>query len=186
MDEYIEVNEVDVVKSEMDEYIEKTIIAMRGGENHEIENQKPKRSEEDKLFDVPSFLAQPKEEVEEHGDRWLTGITEIPLPINTKLRNIEKTEKAKQELFMANKQSSDFGDMKITGNYNSNYTKHQKEWLKKIMAEKESRKRARNIKMGLPEDHGLRKNVSMANRRGVPYATDEQVLDRFVKRYKWR
>lgn len=36
-----------------------------------------KKSLEDELYEIPSSLKQDKEEIEESGDRWLTGIAEV-------------------------------------------------------------------------------------------------------------
>jgi hypothetical protein len=54
---------------------------------------------EDQLFVTPEHLKivdnRTQEEIEETGERWLTGLAEVPLSIKDKMANIEKTEAAR-------------------------------------------------------------------------------------------
>ena len=71
-----------------------------GGEEEEEEEEGRRRemTEEEKLWVTPAELSVRKMEGEETADRWLTGIVEVQLPMDYKLKNIEETELAKQKM----------------------------------------------------------------------------------------
>jgi hypothetical protein len=50
------------------------------------------------LWQTPDELSVRKLEGEETADRWLTGIVEVQLPMDYKLKNIEETERAKNKM----------------------------------------------------------------------------------------
>ena len=47
------------------------------------------KSAEERLWDTPDELRMKKTEGEETADRWLTGIVEVQLPADYKIKNIE-------------------------------------------------------------------------------------------------
>ena len=55
---------------------------------------------EDELYIIPEHLKleNPQESQENGADTWLTGIVEVELPLDEKLRNIEETERAKRKI----------------------------------------------------------------------------------------
>lgn len=64
----------------------------------EGEGGKSKMTEEEALYVTPANLSVRKTEGEETADRWLTGIVEVQLPMDYKLKNIEETELAKAKM----------------------------------------------------------------------------------------
>lgn len=75
-------------------------LRKRRGETQTVETADVSKTElqkiEDSLYETPKEL-QMQEVVEEDGsDRWLTGIVEVQLPVEHRLRNIELTEDAKK------------------------------------------------------------------------------------------
>ena len=83
------------------------------------------------LFVTPSHLALSTSSFDaaEAGERWLTGISEVPLSVQDRMKNIEATEKAKRRLAEVEqarlaKQTS----LILPANYNSNFKLHKKEW----------------------------------------------------------
>jgi len=56
------------------------------------------KSAEERLWDTPDELRVKKTEGEETADRWLTGIVEVQLPADYKIKNIEATERAKAKM----------------------------------------------------------------------------------------
>ena len=56
------------------------------------------KSAEERLWDTPDELRMKKTEGEETADRWLTGIVEVQLPADYKIKNIEATERAKAKM----------------------------------------------------------------------------------------
>eukprot|EP00922_Rhytidocystis_sp_ex-Travisia-forbesii_P028469 GHVS01041766.1.p1 GENE.GHVS01041766.1~~GHVS01041766.1.p1 ORF type:complete len:241 (-),score=62.76 GHVS01041766.1:76-762(-) len=63
---------------------------------------------EAELYQVPLHL-QCKDKLSEEADKmnWVTGLVEVPLPLESKLRNIEATEKAKRQLLKLGKTSAE-------------------------------------------------------------------------------
>ena len=63
------------------------------------EDNKPMTAE-DELYLIPDHLKldNPQENQENGADTWLTGIVEVELPLDEKLRNIEETERAKRKI----------------------------------------------------------------------------------------
>mmetsp|Transcript_3899 Transcript_3899/g.5575 ORF Transcript_3899/g.5575 Transcript_3899/m.5575 type:complete len:268 (+) Transcript_3899:110-913(+) len=110
-------------------------------------------------------------------ENWAAGITEIPLPISAKLRNIEETEKAKQRLLLGKKEDEENGKKKrrrkdgTGGNYSTNFNQHQREYAQRM----------REKRTG-PEKPAERKPLSGDK---VPYATDDRVVARFIKRNRF-
>ena len=89
----------------------------------------------DVLKSVAGAAAAPVDvDASERGERWLTGIAEVSLPISHKLANIERTEKAREELLRKKEARiremlEEDGDVKFGGvNYNANYRKHKRDW----------------------------------------------------------
>lgn len=60
--------------------------------------RRPPYPEEELLWETPENLSVRKMEGEETADRWLTGIVEVQLPMDYKLKNIEETELAKAKM----------------------------------------------------------------------------------------
>nr|AFK33348.1 unknown [Lotus japonicus] len=80
----------------MVKYVEQELAKKRGrkiDEADQIENEL-KRAE-DELYKIPEHLKVKKRNSEESSTQWTTGIAEIQLPIEYKLKNIEETEAAK-------------------------------------------------------------------------------------------
>jgi hypothetical protein len=74
-----------------------------GDGDDEASGKQPKyKSPNDVLFDLPKFLLQTKNKSEEtFTEEVLSGIPEVDLGIEERIRNIEETERAKQSLFAA-------------------------------------------------------------------------------------
>lgn len=115
------------VASAKEKFIQEQLAKMRGDQPKPQED-KPKvtkKSLEDELYQIPAALKQDKEEIEESGDRWLTGIAEVPLPMGVKLANIERTEKAKAEHFLQVQGSV----APVAGNVSVNFRKNREDWI---------------------------------------------------------
>lgn len=83
-------------------FIENELAKRRGAERAEQfgdeEGGARQKTEEEMLWETPDELSVRKVEGEETADRWLTGIVEVQLPMEYKVRNVEDTEKAKQKM----------------------------------------------------------------------------------------
>ncbi|KAJ0111165.1 hypothetical protein Patl1_00750 [Pistacia atlantica] len=80
-------------------YIEQE-LAKRRGKNVDVTDQVENdlKRAEDELYKVPEHLKVKKRNSEESSTQWTTGIAEVQLPIEYKLKNIEETEAAKKLL----------------------------------------------------------------------------------------
>jgi len=212
-----EVNQKDALTSQMENYVEEELEKRRKGEQRLMQeqtkkNEEKKLSEEDQLYQTPDFLKQDSilDEDDVSGERWLAGITEVPLDITFKLRNIEETEMAKQELFSKRgKRKEKEGPLPANSNFNSNFNRHKREFDRKRKQETTAYWEARRSKdAGVPiplktddAPSNSKNNVAghsssarkfrgdrgeVRRRSNVPFATDERVLDRFIKRFKWK
>ncbi|KAI3449314.1 hypothetical protein Pfo_005979 [Paulownia fortunei] len=80
-------------------YVEQE-LAKKRGKNIDVENQVENdvKRAEDELYKIPEHLKVKRRSSEENSTQWTTGIAEVQLPIEYKLRNIEETEAAKKIL----------------------------------------------------------------------------------------
>jgi len=128
-----------------------------------------------KSHQPPVAKTAQNEEEQESGERWLTGITEVALPIQYKLKNIEETEIAKRELLT--KQANKTGHASLPSNYSVNFKQHKKEF--------DQNKRSFVPKtMDNNEERKPRKNKNADD--NIAHASDDRVVDRFIKRFKWK
>lgn len=68
------------------------------------------KTEEELLWVTPDNLSVRKMEGEETADRWLTGIVEVQLPMDYKLKNIEETELAKAKMLEKTRRGGNRGE----------------------------------------------------------------------------
>ncbi|XP_051214491.1 protein COP1 SUPPRESSOR 2 [Lolium perenne] len=161
-------------------YVENELLKKRG---KPIElNDKDDKDEVDELYVVPDHLKVRKKNLEESSTQWTTGIAEVQLPIEYKLRNIEETEAAKkllQEKRLAGKTKS---DANIPSSYSADYFHRGRDYAEKLRREHPELSQA-NEAGGKPTDSN-NPGGPPAGRREA--ATDELLLERFRKREKFR
>ncbi|KAG8097360.1 hypothetical protein GUJ93_ZPchr0013g35314 [Zizania palustris] len=100
-------------------YVENELLKKMGKKIDE--KDKEEKDHVDELYTMPDHLKVRKKNLEESSTQWTTGIAEVQLPIEYKLRNIEETEVAKkmlQEKRLAGKAKS---DANIPSSYNADY-----------------------------------------------------------------
>ncbi|CAM0873389.1 unnamed protein product [Alopecurus aequalis] len=167
-------------------YVENELLKKRG---KEIElNDKDDKDEVDELYVVPDHLKARKKNMEESSTQWTTGIAEVQLPIEYKLRNIEETEAAKkllQEKRLAGKTKS---DANIPSSYSADYFHRGRDYAENLRREhpelyKGQDSSQANETGGKPTDSN-NPGGPPAGRREA--ATDELLLQRFRKREKFR
>jgi hypothetical protein len=181
-----------VVKTQRDKFVEEKLNEIRMGDARYAKqaeaNKKPEepKSLEDALYDVPEFLKSDKEEIQDAGDRWLTGITEVLLPVSVKLGNIERTEAAKQVMLrkdaIKQAQKVGVGAPAGTGSLSSNYNKHSVEHGEKLKLKREQGQAQQDKK--LISEGEIPKTRKAPD--GKHNASDDVVMNRFVKRYKYK
>ncbi|KAL9261685.1 COP1 SUPPRESSOR 2-like protein [Drosera capensis] len=124
---------------------------------------------EDELYKIPDHLKVKKRNSEESSTQWTTGIAEVQLPIEYKLKNIEETEAAKKLLH----EKRLMGRTKAGSGTSSNPSEHQELYKNRAPDDKLLASRF--------EDNS---NNDPAVRRMA--ATDEFILERFRKRERQR
>jgi len=129
-----------------------------------MEENKDRRSQ---LFEVEerfqASVAQNKNRASEEST-WLTGITEVQLPVDYKLKNIQATEAAKQALLVSKRLERE-EESDLPSNLTANYKHHRREHYLNVIA---------------PNNKGQ----SIKNAQGL--ASDESVMERFKKRQRSR
>ncbi|KAL1816471.1 hypothetical protein ACET3Z_019045 [Daucus carota] len=166
-------------------YVEQELAKKRGkviDDVNQVENEI--KHAEDELYKIPEHLKVKRRNSEESSTQWTTGIAEIQLPIEYKLRNIEETEAAKkllQEKRLMGRTKTDSG---IPSSYSADYFQRGKDY-----AEKLRREHPQLYKEKDPQKDGLEarpndSNPDAAVRRQA--ATDEIMLERFRKRERFR
>ncbi|GFO16767.1 hypothetical protein PoB_004327200 [Plakobranchus ocellatus] len=87
--------------AEMLKYVEVELAKRKGHHKEEEENKSNQQKNEDSLYDLPEHLKKYSSEKRSEdmlSNQMLSGIPEIDLGIDAKIKNIEMTEEAKQKL----------------------------------------------------------------------------------------
>ncbi|XP_048336200.1 protein COP1 SUPPRESSOR 2 [Ziziphus jujuba] len=166
-------------------YVEQELAKKRGRQidtKDQIDNDL-KRAE-DELYKIPEHLKVKRRNSEESSTQWTTGIAEVQLPIEYKLRNIEETEAAKkllQEKRLIGRMKSDFS---IPSSYSADYFQRGRDYAEKLRREHPELYKDRSSQ---DEGGGSRKNDAGTDATGQRQAaTDEFTLERFRKRERHR
>lgn len=166
-------------------YVEQELAKRRGkniDEANQVENEI--KHAEDELYKIPEHLKVKRRNSEESSTQWTTGIAEIQLPIEYKLRNIEETEAAKKLLQEKRLMGRTKTDSSIPSSYSADYFQRGKDYAEKLRREHPELYKDRGAnKKGL-EPRPNDSNPEAAGRRQA--ATDEFMLERFRKRERHR
>ncbi|KAK1560831.1 hypothetical protein Q3G72_031341 [Acer saccharum] len=170
----------------MVKYVEQE-LAKKKGKNIDVTDQvenELKRAE-DELYTIPEHLKVKKRNSEESSTQWTTGIAEIQLPIEYKLKNIEETEAAKkllQEKRLMGRTKSEFS---IPSSYSADYFQRGRDYAEKLRREHPELYKDKGSQDNAAGPKGPTDNSSDAagNRQA---ATDQFMLERFRKRERNR
>ncbi|CAE6454947.1 unnamed protein product [Rhizoctonia solani] len=179
-------NKLDVDKHMM-KYIEEELEKRRGNPNGPASGDGTNSSDPyAELFRISEkYKLQKKQELEEgsvtNSSAMLTAIPEVDLGMDTRLKNIEETEKAKRTVSDNLKESrnkprekNDERHLAATRFFNPHL---------KVQSDADAMRDAKLEAMGLPPEMDTRGYIKERdNRREV--ATDEQVMERFKKRMR--
>eukprot|EP01018_Ginkgo_biloba_P022583 Gb_33078 [translate_table: standard] len=182
-DTFAQETAVTVEDPNMLKYVEQELAKKRGKEiGKQGEELKPP---EDDLYVVPDHLKVRRRNSEESSTQWTTGIAEVQLPIEYKLRNIEETEAAKKQLqdkrpFVGRgrPQSS------IPSSYSADYFQRGREYAEKLRRDHPELYKDRDAQNSGRASGEVATEGNMGNRRQA--ATDEIMLERFRKRERSR
>ncbi|XP_054815994.1 protein COP1 SUPPRESSOR 2 isoform X1 [Prosopis cineraria] len=166
-------------------YVEQELAKKRG---RKIDKPDQVESElkraEDELYKIPEHLKVKRRNSEESSTQWTTGIAEVQLPIEYKLRNIEETEAAKkliQEKRLMGRAKSEFS---IPSSYSADYFQRGRDYAEKLRREHPELYKDRSSQ---DDGAGSKQNNASADTAGQRQAaTDEFMLERFRKRERHR
>uniref|UniRef100_A0A0C9RQW6 TSA: Wollemia nobilis Ref_Wollemi_Transcript_986_1099 transcribed RNA sequence n=1 Tax=Wollemia nobilis TaxID=56998 RepID=A0A0C9RQW6_9CONI len=185
-DTFAQETAVTVEDPNMLKYVEQELAKKRG---KLIGNDAPAAEEskapEDDLYVVPDHLKVRRRNSEESSTQWTTGIAEVQLPIEYKLRNIEETEAAKKQLqdkrpFVGRgrPQSS------IPSSYSADYFQRGREYAEKLRRDHPELYKDREAQNNARVSGEIAPEGNIGARRQA--ATDEIMLERFRKRERSR
>ncbi|KAF3436631.1 hypothetical protein FNV43_RR23723 [Rhamnella rubrinervis] len=184
-DTFAQETAVTVEDPNMLKYVEQELAKKRGRKfdaTGQIESDL-KRAE-DELYKIPEHLKVKRRNSEESSTQWTTGIAEVQLPIEYKLRNIEETEAAKkllQEKRLVGRAKSEFS---IPSSYSADYFQRGRDYAEKLRREHPELYKDRSSR---DEGGGSRQNDTSTDGAGQRQAaTDEFMLERFRKRERHR
>ncbi|KAH9731096.1 protein COP1 SUPPRESSOR 2 [Citrus sinensis] len=166
-------------------YVEQELAKKRGKNidvNDRVENDL--KHAEDELYKIPEHLKVKKRNSEESSTQWTTGIAEVQLPIEYKLKNIEETEAAKkllQEKRLMGRAKSDFS---IPSSYSADYFQRGRDYAEKLRREHPELYKDRGSQ---DDGAGSRPTDNSTDAAGSRQAaTDQFMLERFRKRERHR
>ncbi|KAF8400239.1 hypothetical protein HHK36_009862 [Tetracentron sinense] len=126
-----------------------------------------------------------KRNSEESSTQWTTGIAEVQLPIEYKLRNIEETEAAKKLLQDKRLVGRSKAELSIPSSYSADYFQRGRDYAEKLRREHPELYKDRAVQEnGAGPRQADTANTKAAGRRQA--ATDEFMLERFRKRERHR
>lgn len=170
----------------MTRYVEQELAKRRGKKIDEagrVENEV--KQAEDELYSIPEHLKVKRRNSEESSTQWTTGIAEIQLPIEYKLKNIEETEAAKKLLQEKRLSGHSKTESSIPASYSADYFQRGRDYAEKLRREHpELYKNKRTEATGAESKPSESGNPEGARRRQA--ATDEFTLERFRKRERNR
>ncbi|ERN02200.1 hypothetical protein AMTRI_Chr02g265370 [Amborella trichopoda] len=185
-DTFAQETAVTVEDPNMLKYVEQE-LAKKRGKNIETTNQTENENKraEDELYMIPEHLKVKRRNSEESSTQWTTGIAEVQLPIEYKLRNIEETEAAKKLLQDKRFVGRARPEVSIPSSYSADYFQRGRDYAEKLRQEHPELykdKSARDSNNGSKPTEGSL--LGEGGRRQA--ATDEFMLERFRKRERNR
>lgn len=170
-------------------YVEQELAKKRGRKVDATADQVDNdlKRAEDELYKIPDHLKVKKRNSEESSTQWTTGIAEVQLPIDFKLRNIEETEAAKKLLqekrLMGSRTKSDFS---IPSSYTADYFQRGRDYAEKLRREHPELYKDRTSSQDEGGGGSRQHDTATEGAAQRQAATDEFMLDRFRKRERLR
>lgn len=166
-------------------YVEQE-LAKKKGNNVDLEN--PAENEikraEDELYDIPEHLKVKRRNSGESSTQWTTGIAEIQLSIEYKLKNIEETEAAKKLLQEKRLAGRAKVESSIPSSFSADFSQRGKDYAEKLRKDnpKSHKDKSKDV-VGVESKHPDPAPDAVVRRQA---ATDELMLERFRKRERQR
>jgi len=181
---------------EMRKYIETEMEKLKGGGQSEEEKDTTPAyltPEDAALMALPEHLRKStfKKDQQMLSAQMLTGIPEVDLGIEAKIKNIERTEQAKARLLRESEMNKDVPSEFVPSNYAANFVQHDRYKIEEpteIGREKDRRpkeqsdlKRPNTVNMNVSEDDNVFKTVP-----GNEKATDDYHVEKFKRGTNFR
>ncbi|KAL7246923.1 hypothetical protein ACSBR2_001936 [Camellia fascicularis] len=166
-------------------YVEQE-LAKKRGKNVDVANQVENevKHAEDELYKIPEHLKVKRRNSEESSTQWTTGIAEVQLPIEFKLKNIEETEAAKKLLQEKRRMGRMKTESSIPASYSADYFQRGRDYAEKLRRDHPELYKERGVEDTGQESRPTDSGTDAAGRRQA--ATDEFMLERFRKRERHR
>ncbi|CAL5385933.1 unnamed protein product [Camellia sinensis] len=166
-------------------YVEQE-LAKKRGKNVDVANQVENevKHAEDELYKIPEHLKVKRRNSEESSTQWTTGIAEVQLPIEFKLKNIEETEAAKKLLQEKRRMGRMKTESSIPASYSADYFQRGRDYAEKLRRDHPELYKERGVEDAGQESRPIDSGTDAAGRRQA--ATDEFMLERFRKRERHR
>ncbi|KAL3536634.1 hypothetical protein ACH5RR_005095 [Cinchona calisaya] len=166
-------------------YVEQE-LAKKRGRNIDIANrvETDVKRAEDELYEIPEHLKVKRRNSEESSTQWTTGIAEVQLPMEYKLRNIEETEAAKKLLQEKRLMGRTKTDSSIPSSYSADYFQRGKDYAEMLRREHPELYKEKDMKKSGLESRPVESGTEAAVQRQA--ATDEFMLERFRRRERHR
>ncbi|KAK9281596.1 hypothetical protein L1049_004499 [Liquidambar formosana] len=166
-------------------YVEQE-LAKKRGRNIDVTNQVENdlKRAEDELYKIPEHLKVKRRNSEESSTQWTTGIAEVQLPIEYKLKNIEETEAAKRLLQDKRLMGRTKTEFSIPSSYSADYFQRGKDYAEKLRREHPELYKDRGAQDNGAGSRSTDTSTDAAGRREA--ATDQFMLERFRKRERHR
>ncbi|KAH7838308.1 hypothetical protein Vadar_024821 [Vaccinium darrowii] len=165
-------------------YVEQELAKKRGKNISANHAENEIKHAEDELYNIPEHLKVKRRNSEESSTQWTTGIAEIQLPIEYKLRNIEETEAAKKLLQEKRLTGRVKAESSIPSSYSADYFQRGRDYAEKLRREHPELYKERGAENSSLEPKPNDSGTDGAGRRQA--ATDEFMLERFRKRERHR
>lgn len=172
-------------------YVEQELAKKRGRVVEEPDQAETElKRVDDELYRIPDHLKVKKRNSEESSTQWTTGIAEIQLPIEYKLKNIEETEAAKKVLQEKRLTGCNKSELSIPSSFSADYFQRGRDYAEKLRREhpelynKEKSSQDKDSGGGGGSKQPETASTETAVQRQA--ATDEFMLNRFRKRERAR
>ncbi|XP_068660112.1 protein COP1 SUPPRESSOR 2 [Aristolochia californica] len=186
-DTFAQETAVTVEDPNMLKYVEQELSKKRG-KNIDANNQDESdlKRADDELYVIPEHLKVKRRNPEESSTQWTTGIAEVQLPIEYKLRNIEETEAAKKLLQDKRLVGKPRTEMTIPSSYSADFFQRGRDYAEKLRRDHPElyKDRAKEDSATGIKSSDTSSTTDAAGRRQA--ATDEFMLERFRKRERHR
>ncbi|ESP00877.1 hypothetical protein LOTGIDRAFT_55706, partial [Lottia gigantea] len=176
--------------AEMVRYVEDALAKRKGGKSSQDESENSPRPEkrEDELYNLPDYLqikSTSKKSEDMLSNQMLSGIPEIDLGIEAKIKNIEQTEEAKQKLLherrrKKEKEVSDF----VPSNMAVNFVQHNRfniDDTAPILKKSEIKPEPKPLRVG---DVDSLNNSDSSKNNKTEKATDDFHYEKFKKQMR--